>query len=325
MAKRLRMLSIGTATQDVFLVGGDNFKPEAGKDGARYTKLPLGAKLGLEKVVFTTGGNATNAATTFARQGLRSAFMGVVGTEPSGQMVMQDLAKEGVDTKNAHQDDQYRTGYSTILLAPTGERTQLRYHGDTLHADGSDINLKAIRKADWLYVSSVGSIGLLERVLDLAARYGTKVAFNPATRELEHISTVRTLLDNVTVLIANKEEMSQIVEGKTAEELARNAASIAPVALVSDGPNGAVACDRQSGTMVIAGMYKDVKVIDRLGAGDAFGSGFTCKWAQGASLKDAVTFASANSTSVVSFIGAKTGILKSDVKIHDMKMEEKRL
>jgi sugar/nucleoside kinase (ribokinase family) len=77
--------------------------------------------------------------------------------------------------------------------------------------------------------------------------------------------------------------------------------------------------------MVIAGMYKDVKVVDRLGAGDAFGSGFVCKWALGRPLKEAVTFASANSTSVVSHIGAKTGILKAGAKIHDMEMEEKSL
>jgi len=75
-------------------------------------------------------------------------------------------------------------------------------------------------------------------------------------------------------------------------------------------------------TIVRAGMYQDVKVIDRTGAGDAFGSGFLSQWAQGKSLKDAIVFASANSTSVVTKIGAKPGILHAGVKLHEMPLTE---
>ena len=64
-------------------------------------------------------------------------------------------------------------------------------------------------------------------------------------------------------------------------------------------------------------------VIDRTGAGDAFGSGFLSQYAQGASLRDAIIFASANSTSVVQKIGAKEGILHKGVELHDMPLEEK--
>jgi ribokinase len=69
-------------------------------------------------------------------------------------------------------------------------------------------------------------------------------------------------------------------------------------------------------------MYEDVKVIDRTGAGDAFGSGFLSYWAQGKSLKDSIVFASANSTSVVTKIGAKVGILYKGAKLHAMPLSE---
>ncbi len=72
-------------------------------------------------------------------------------------------------------------------------------------------------------------------------------------------------------------------------------------------------------------MYEDVKVIDRTGAGDGFGSGFLSQWAQDSSLKDAIVFASANSTSIVTKIGAKTGILHENVKLHDMPVSEKKI
>jgi sugar/nucleoside kinase (ribokinase family) len=93
------------------------------------------------------------------------------------------------------------------------------------------------------------------------------------------------------------------------------------VVLVSDGPNGVLATDTK--TIVRAGMYEDVKVVDRLGAGDAFGSGFLSKWASGKSLKESIIFASANSTSVVTKVGAKAGILHQHVKLHEMPLHEK--
>ena len=70
-------------------------------------------------------------------------------------------------------------------------------------------------------------------------------------------------------------------------------------------------------------MYEDVPVVDRTGAGDAFASGFLSQWAQGKSLAESIIFASANSTSVVTQIGAKPGILHEHAALHDMLIEEK--
>ena len=112
-----------------------------------------------------------------------------------------------------------------------------------------------------------------------------------------------------------------IVHGETREELVRHLTHYVPIAVVSDGPNGVVATDGK--TIITAGMYEDVPVIDRTGAGDAFGSGFLSAYAQGKSLKEAIVFASANSTSVVQFIGAKEGILHEGTVLHDMPLTEK--
>ena len=74
-------------------------------------------------------------------------------------------------------------------------------------------------------------------------------------------------------------------------------------------------------------MYEDIPSVDRTGAGDAFGSGFLSQWAQGADLAPSLLFASANSTSVIQFIGAKKGLLRRDEipQLHSMPMYEKRL
>lgn len=312
------MLAIGTATQDIFLQSPAVFNPHT-EGGIDYEVLPLGAKLDVETITFSTGGNALNAAVTFARQGLDSYFMGTLGTEVSGEIVMSALDKEGIDSRYVRQDDAYVTGYSTILLAPNGERTTLTYHGSKLRADGSDLDLDAIAKADWLYVSSVGSVELLEKIVSVAAKHKTNVAINPSSRELAEADKLKSILEDVTIVITNKDEMQQLVEGKTGEELVHHALNITPMVVVSDGPRGVWASDGKK--LITAGIYEDVKVIDRLGAGDAFGSGFVAMIAQGKNLEEAVTFASANSTSVVQTIGATVGVLHKGASVHDMPMQ----
>lgn len=309
------MLSIGSATQDVFLVGGNIFKPHNEK-GIDYAFVPLGEKLELEKVVVATGGDAMNAATTFARQGMHSQFMGILGTDAAGESVLRVFDEEEIDTHYLNQDARYITNYSSILLAPTGERTILVYHGSKLRADGADIDLTAIDQADWLYISSVASMALLEKIFSRAKKHGVKVAFNPSGRELAQVEKLRPLLEDVSVLLTNKQEMQKIVEGQSMDELIRHALHFVPTIVISDGPRGVVATDGKK--LVKAGIYEDVQVIDRLGAGDAFGSGFVAMLAKGKTLEEAVIFASANSTSVVQKIGAKAGILHKHAHIHDM-------
>ena len=144
---------------------------------------------------------------------------------------------------------------------------------------------------------------------------------NPAGPELADPAKLKTILEDVDVLCCNKEEMAMLVAGATCEELALHALNYVPVAIVSDGPNGVVATDGK--TIVRAGMYEDVPVMDRTGAGDAFASGFLSQWSQGKSLKESILFASANSTSVVTKIGAKAGILHKGVRLHEMPIHER--
>lgn len=322
MDKKPVMLTIGAAVQDVFLSHSDEFEPVVENPHESFMQLELGAKIDVNQINFTTGGGATNAATTFARQGLHAIFMGTIGHDPAAEAVLADLDKEGVDASHISYSETYNTGYSVLLLAPSGERTILTYRGASTHYDIKDFDLSELGHVDWLYVSSMaGSMDVVDKIFTQARELGIKIAFNPGKGELKQTEKLKSLLEDVEVLSLNKEETQMIVEGQTSEELARHATHYCPVVIVSDGPRGVVATDGK--TIVKAGMYEDVPVIDRTGAGDAFGSGFISQWALGTSLKDAIVFASANSTSVVTKIGAKTAILQEGVELHDMPLEEK--
>lgn len=318
-----RIITVGAAVQDVFLSHSPALAPVCESPEHCFQKLELGAKADVNSIHFATGGGATNAAVTFARQGHQAAFMGVVGNDPAGQAVLDDLDKENVDTTLVQTSAQYNTGYSVLLLAPNGERTILTYRGASTHYHPNDFSLKGL-EADWLYVSTLaGQMTVLDKLFHEAKAAGMKICFNPGKKELAQRELLMGLLEDVDVLTVNKEEMQQLVSGDDLESLVRRGCRLVPVVLVTDGTNGSIASDGK--TIVRAGMYEDAPAKDRTGAGDAFASGFLSQWATGASLRDAVTFASANSSSVVMFVGAKQGILHQGVRLHAMPLHEKEV
>ncbi|MEO6109860.1 MAG: carbohydrate kinase family protein [Candidatus Saccharimonadales bacterium] len=323
MMHMVTICALGAASQDVFL-SGKGIKAQLDPQTNEYVEeFKLGAKLNVDGVTFSTGGGATNAAVTFARQGIESHFIGRVGDDFAAQGILHELDHEHIDTSKIIKDTKLGTQYSTILLAETGERTILIYRGAAnghLPQEYQSINFGAY---DWLYISSFsGAMDALEVIITHAKAQGVKIALNPGSAELEQADKLRGLLEDVDLLLMNKEEAMLVVSGQDSEELARHGLHYCPTVVISDGPNGVVATDGK--TVVKAGMYEDVPVLDRTGAGDAFGSGFLSQWAEGKSLKEAVVFASANSTSVVTKIGAKEGILHKGTVLHDMPMTEEK-
>jgi len=314
--------ALGAASQDVFL-SGKGIKSQLDASTNEYVEeFKLGAKLNVEHVVFATGGGATNAAVTFSRQGLQASFIGRVGHDVAANGVMSELDKEHVDTSKSIYDETQGTQYSTVLLTETGERTILVYRGAASAHTAKDYESIDFQDFEWLYISSFGgAFEALAVIFEHAKKHGVKIAFNPGQAELDQPDLLRGLLEDVAILLLNKDEAALVVEGTSSEELARHLMHYVPVAVVSDGPNGVVATDGK--TIVEAGMYEDVPVLDRTGAGDAFGSGFVSYYTQGKSLKEAVVFGSANSTSVVTKIGAKEGILHEGTVLHDMPIKER--
>lgn len=317
-----KVLCVGKATQDVFLID-DEFDPHCEGDVC-YTHLPLGAKLDISKAVFAPGGNATNVAVTLARQGIDTSYLWALGHDPASHSALEALDAEGVDTSAVVQSADLQAGYSTVLVAPQGgERTILSYKGSLPSANDIDRMLRIADKPDWVYPSSLGTIDSLARVIDWAAKYDIKVMLNPSGSDLLDVAKLRALLEDVEVLIANKEEMQQIVEGNTVEELVLHGLNYCPVVIVTDGRKGAVASDGK--IVVTAGLYDNNPSVERTGAGDAFASGFLSQWVQGMKLKDSIHFASANSSSVVLQIGAKAGILERGAELASMDLQEKQL
>lgn len=315
-----RIVSIGAALQDVYLIDHDDFGTNS---RGFFNQLELGTKVDIDKVKFSTGGGATNAATTFARHGHESIFMGCISNDSAGQAILNSFDDEGIDSSYVTYLNRYQTGYSVVLLAPSGERTILTCRGASAHFDAlSPTDLETIYP-DWLYVTTFrGEMDMLDHFFTKAKSLGAKIMFNPGNLELQHIRKFLGLLTDVDVLLLNKKEAQKVVEGKLLTELIAKIKNYVPNVIITDGNQGAIATDGKE--IYRAGLYEDVKIKDSTGAGDAFGSGFLAAYANGKSFKDSLIFASANSTSVVQHIGSKDGILTNHTKLHNMPIQEIR-
>ena len=315
-----RIVSIGAALQDVYLIDHDDFGTNS---RGFFNQIELGTKVDIDKIKFGTGGGATNAATTFARYGHESIFMGCIANDPAGQAIINSLDDEGIDSSYVTYLNRLQTGYSVVLLAPNGERTILTCRGASAHFDALNPDDLDTVYPDWVYVTTFrGDMDSLDQIFTKAKSLGGKIMFNPGNLELQHTRKLLGLLSDVDVLLVNKSEAQKVVEGKILTELISKIKNYVPNVIITDGNQGAIATDGKE--IYRAGLYEDVKIKDSTGAGDAFGSGFLAAYADGKSFKDSLLFASANSTSVVQHVGSKDGILSKNTKLHNMPIEEIR-
>ncbi|MBR1875022.1 carbohydrate kinase family protein [Candidatus Saccharibacteria bacterium] len=316
-----RIVSLGSALQDIYLIDHDDFAGSKVGNIEKLEQINIGSKVDIDRISFEVGGGGTNSAVTFARHGHEAIFLGNVGVDPAGQAVEELLNDEGVDTSYIVHPKNAKTGVSVVLLdTKSGERTILTCRGASARFYNLDENDLDLIKPDWLYVTSLrGDLETNLRFFEKAKELGCKIMFNPGKMELQEKKKLLGLLEDVDVLLLNKAEAAEIVPGKILEELLSHLSAYVKTVIITTGSMGAIATDGKETYRF--GIYEDIPVKDTTGAGDSFGSGFLAHLAAGNSFKDSLIFGAANSTSVVSKLGAKNGILYGDTDLHPMPIQ----
>lgn len=324
MFKILDVITIGSATRDVFLKSeGFEIRKHADSPTGIEQCFPLGAKIEVKEVVFTTGGGGTNAAVTFSRQGLKTGCVGVVGNDFNGKEIIKELNREKVKLFfTTHKDD--LTAYSVILVHPNAERTILSYKGEGQHFNSDEIKWKKL-KAKWFFLGSLGgNWNLLERAFEYITARNFKIAFNPGGKELAHgLEKLKPYLAEVDVFSVNLEEGKKLLnsnyQNSRPEEVLKELDKLVKgIVVLTLGPEGVLVSNKKN-------IYKagtpDSPRVERTGAGDAFVSGFVSQYmietsnkrqetSQEEIIKKSIQFATANASSVVAQFGPKAGILK---------------
>ena len=307
------IITIGSAIRDVYLESKELqiIKDKKFKTGQGLC-MPEGAKVNVENIFFTTGGSAVNTAVTFAQQGFNTAILCKIGEDFGGEVIEQRLSDTGVSTELVIIDEEHQTAYSVIVHSPSGERSIFVYRGATSHLTLGDINLDFIKNTKWIYVTHLGqeSAQIFEPLLKEANKNNIKIALNPGSTQLKMGKNLVPFLDYVDILFVNQEEASYLTgvsfdkEEKLFEKLDK---WVKGIAVMTKGPKGAVVSDGKYRWE--AGIVKEPKFMDRTGAGDAFGSGFTSAIMRGGTVEDAIQLGSTNSASVLGEWGANRGLL----------------
>ena len=209
----------------------------------------------VDRGVMYPGGNAVNVAVHIRRCGVESAYVGAVGDDAAGRVVGSALADEGVDITRMR-----------VLDGPNAYASVRLVDGDRVFGDADlGVSVFTLDEADLDYLAGfdlvhTGDCSRLEgQVGDIAAV--APVSFDFSDRPVEY---VEPLLPYVTFATFSRSGLAEA----DVRDLIKWAHSYGPrVVAVTRGAAGAVVSDGES---VATTVPARTKVLDTLGAGDAF-------------------------------------------------------
>ncbi len=301
--KEYDFLVFGSVTSDIFL-SSQQFRLLSGQSlGAKTAICTLyGEKVEIRQRLISSGGGGSNVAVGLGRLGLKTALVARLGNDCFGQQVVRELKKE----KNL--DCRYlvikpeETDQSVILVGPTGERTILVFRGQTRLEKK---HLPRARAKNYYLASLEGNLDLAAAIIQRAKKEGRPVFWNPGQRELAQRQEVRQLAQN-TVLFLNQTEAEELFTAQGAQLERRLHRAQIPILVITQGAGGATVFWQKKRYYQPAVM---VPVRDTTGAGDAFASAFAAALSLGHPPPEALVWGLVNSAQVVSYWGAKTGLL----------------
>lgn len=340
--------TIGSAMRDMFLENtqAHTMHFNAGHTEQSFILLPEGRKIEVDHVAYHAGGGALNSARSFALAGHSVKTFCKLGTDAEGAFIKTLLQKHTINIDGIAYDATKHTGTSIIIPCPSGDRAIFVHRGANRTLTSQDIAHTSILSCDQLYATSLSyhAASVLPNLAHEAHKHGISVAVNPGTSQLT--TNARSLLDAlpaIDIFILNAHEarlfIGELTQSPTPThqesvaspdipELLRNNSEIEQplcfslrhffteitrrgprIVVVTNGPEGVYATD---GNHIYFHPSLKTKVISTVGAGDAFGSMFVSFLLEGAPVADALRAGIINAASVLTAVGAQTGLLTRD-------------
>ncbi len=262
-------------------------------------------KIPYENVTMLPAGNSTNNAVGSARLGLKNAFVSSIGDDPEGQMIVEELKKEGVDTRFMHVTRGAKTNFHFVLTY-RGERTILIKHNKFEYKLPANLDTK------WIYFSSMAAgTEKFHKDLEkyLKKNKDVKLSFNPGTFQMRMgTGKLAGIYKRTEILFLNREE-AQAVTAQTTRDIHKLAHGMhklgAKIAVITDGRDGSYASD---GNRIWFVDHFPGPRIEATGAGDAYGSGFTAAIIKGKTVPEAMVWGTINGGNVALYIGPHKGL-----------------
>mgnify|MGYP005799030763 FL=1 len=217
------------------------------------------------------GGKGANQAVSAARSGAQTFFVGEVGKDSGGEMMLNDLRENGIDVSGIRENAQVGTGSAAILLDEHGQNSILVYGGANQQLSVDDVNAakKQIMEADFVVAQFETPQAATLRAFELAKENGVTTILNPAPAQKIDPAVLK-----LTDLIIPNETESQALTGIIITDetsMLMSAAKFAQMGvrnlIITVGAKGAFYCTQDGYNFIPA--FK-VNAVDTTAAGDTF-------------------------------------------------------
>jgi 5-dehydro-2-deoxygluconokinase len=280
---------------------------------------PTESGVGLERVrTFkkSLGGSTTNVAVAAARLGARAATITRVGDDPFGRYVVQALRDFGVDPRWVATHPSLRTPLAFCELRPPDEFPILFYREPTapdMTIALDELDLEAISAAGAFWTSGTGLSAEPSRTATLEALRTRRERSGGLTiHDLDHRPALwadggdpgalaRAAAGSATVLVGNRDEVEVAVGSRDPRRAAADLLALGPeLAVVKLGAHGVYA---RSHTEEVELPAPAIRIVNGLGAGDAFGGALAVGLLRGGSLARVLQIANAAGAHVAARLG----------------------
>lgn len=256
-----------------------------------------------------TGGKGGNQAVAAARLGGEVYMVGCVGEDAHGDLYLNTLKKEGVNTDFVEKTDEVSTGVALIEVDQAGENRIVVVPGAN-HAVTTDLvsrSLEAIQNSGVMLLQLETPIESVTHAAAIAKRNGLKVILDPApARPLS--DALLYLCDYIT---PNETELATLTGLPTDTE---EDAIFACSKLIKRGVKAVLHKRGAKGSMLVtkdgARMFPGFRVdaVDTTAAGDTFNAGFAAGLAMDMPVDDAVRLANAAGALSTTGLGAQAAM-----------------
>ena len=275
----------------------------------------------VEEVKSSPGGSAANTIYGLAKLGVNTGFIGVVGDDADGKLLVQNFHKAGVDTPQIGVKVGAKTGSVLCLCDKLGRRSLYVIPGANNLLSINDLDLTGINQAKILHFSSFADDRQFKVVLELMDRLSTKLSFAPGSiYARKGLKALTPILNKTYVLFINHYEIQQMTgEDITtgAESCLKQGCSIVVVTLgkgmiLKSGKeiDNAICYIRDADQEYIVKSDPRSKIseVDTTGAGDAFATGFLYGLLKGKELKECGYLGDIAAKLSISKVGARQGL-----------------
>jgi len=236
------------------------------------------------------GGGAANVAVHARRFGCEAVYLGVIGSDESGELVAGSLAEEGVDLGLVRRPDE-PNAVTEVALNATGNRVFTAYTPSRTPIRLEAADRERLAGSNWLYTNySSGTEELVPAIAEIAP-----LVFDFSYKDESYASP---LLSSVEVAAFSRDTLSDEEAVALIRRVQVNGSS---TVVVTRGARGAMVA---RGDALHIEPADPIVPVDTLGAGDAFLARFVCGLEVGESLADAAHAATSWASSVCLHHGA---------------------